>query len=135
MAYVSMVGLECALRARMLLDDSAVVRHSQALAASLLERIAPLGWLPFRAQGPDAAPHIVAIGHSAIASDDAVARLRREGVVCSSRNNRLRLTKQPFSQRRDHKYLRYHPSNGETYPRSQEQYPIHEKRQPLDSLL
>ncbi len=101
MAYISLVGLKSALQHRQTLNNADVLHHADELSDYLIERVAPLGWSPFRQRGPGAAPHIVAIGHAAVLADDAVSQLKRDAVICSSRNNRLRVSLATYNTRAD----------------------------------
>jgi len=68
----------------------------------LLELAAPHGWRPFRDAGdPAATAHIVALTSSREACASVVARLRNQGIVCSARGDRLRVSLAPYNDEGD----------------------------------
>jgi len=60
------------------------------------------GWHPFRDRAdPTAAPHIVSLGPGGGLSAEAMTRLRRAKIVCSTRGDRLRVSLAPYNNEDD----------------------------------
>ena len=101
MSYVSVAGLTTAIDALLATGIAEVQQHAAQLAARLVERVEPLGWRPYRPlDDPASSPHIVAM----TGEEPAVAaaqRLRRHGIVCSARGDRLRVSLAAYNDESD----------------------------------
>jgi kynureninase len=65
MSYVSAVGLEASIAMLSSLGFERIDRHARRLATYLVDRVAELGWRPFRPPGdPSASSHIVSLRHA-----------------------------------------------------------------------
>ncbi len=98
LSYVTVAGLTVALDRLLTTGLGAVEGHAEKLRGALLDGVREGGWRPFRRpEDPGAAPHIVSLG----CEDGRIAavhdRLRRAGIVCSSRGDRLRISLAPYN--------------------------------------
>jgi len=101
MSYLSVVGLTTAMDRLLAAGLGSVQQHAGRLRERLLEAVRGRGWRPFRQPRGGAAPHIVALGHASVPSTDAVRRLREQGVVCSDRSGRVRVSLAPYNDEGD----------------------------------
>ena len=102
MSYISLAGLTAALEERLAFDEAVIEMHACQLASHLLEKVEPLGWCPFRPlESQSAAAHIVSLAHPSLSVEAAVAALRANGVVCGSRNGRIRVSIAPYNHEAD----------------------------------
>jgi selenocysteine lyase/cysteine desulfurase len=102
MSYVSVVGLTAALDQLLSAGLDRVEHHAAGLRSRLLDVAATHGWRPFRDAGdPSATTHIVALTSSREACASVVARLRNQGIVCSARGDRLRVSLAPYNDEGD----------------------------------
>jgi cysteine desulfurase / selenocysteine lyase len=93
MSYISVTGLTAAIDELLQIGVGEVAQHAARLADLLVKAVEPLGWRPYRPlDDPAASPHIVALTHPARPAADVANRLRRRGIVCSSRGDRLRVS-------------------------------------------
>ena len=93
-AYVSAIGLRESIAMLSALDPIRIEQHARRLAAELVERVEPLGWMPFRPlTDPAASGHIVALAHPTVPADHVQRRLAEDhNVICSSRNGSIRIS-------------------------------------------
>jgi len=103
MAYCSAVGLRNSLA---LLTDTGIVAigaHSRLLAAELVDRVEPLGWIPFRPQGTSGASgHILSLRHASLSAVRVQAALAAEhGVIVSSRGGGIRISLHGYNDSTD----------------------------------
>ncbi len=102
MSYVSVVGLTAAIDELLEVGTERIEANAERLAGLLVDRVEPLGWQPFRPPGDRAASsHIVCLGHPRHRSDIVVEQLRGEGITCSTRVGRLRISLAPYNSRDD----------------------------------
>jgi len=102
MSYVSVVGLTTALDQLLATGLDQIEHHAAQLHALLLDAVGDRGWQPFRHRGdPAAASHIVSLARPGAPSDDVLARLRDDGIVCGSRGGRLRVSLAPYNDEDD----------------------------------
>lgn len=102
MSYVSVSGLTVAIEELLITGVGEVEQHAAQLADLLVRAVEPLGWRPYRPPDDRAgSPHIVALMRSAGSAAGVAERLRRRGIVCSSRGDRLRVSLAPYNDRTD----------------------------------
>ena len=102
MSYISVVGLTTALDRLLAIGLDRVERHATRLHDLLLDAVEDRGWQPFRDRAdPTAASHIVSIGRRGRLSAEAMTRLRRAKIVCSTRGDRLRVSLAPYNNEDD----------------------------------
>lgn len=102
MSYISMAGLSAALDVLLDLGEETCEEHSRSLAGLLVEGAAEHDWAPFRAlDDAAAAPHIIALRHPELEAAAVVRALHSDGIVCSARNDRLRVSLAPYNDAAD----------------------------------
>jgi cysteine desulfurase/selenocysteine lyase len=101
MSYLSVVGLSTAMDRLLAAGLEKIEGHASALRELLLEAVGGRGWRPFREPASPAAPHILALGHPGERSGEVVRRLREEGVICSDRAGRIRVSLAPYNDESD----------------------------------
>ena len=94
MSYVSAIGLESSIAMLSSLGFERIDRHARRLATHLVDRVAELGWRPFRAPSdPSAAPHIVSLRHAGHDPGATAERLASEArIICGRRADGLRIS-------------------------------------------
>jgi cysteine desulfurase / selenocysteine lyase len=94
MSYVSAIGLESSIAMLSSLGFERIDRHARRLATHLVDRVAELGWRPFRAPSdPSAAPHIVSLRHADYDPGVTAERLASESrIICGRRAGGLRIS-------------------------------------------
>jgi selenocysteine lyase/cysteine desulfurase len=94
MSYVSAIGLESSIAMLSSLGFERIEEHARLLATDLVDRVAELGWRPFRPPSdPSAAPHIVSLRHAEHDPTVIAKRLASEsGIVCGGRGGGLRIS-------------------------------------------
>ena len=102
-AYVSAIGLRESITMLTALDPIRIEQHARHLASELVSRVEPLGWTPFRAlTDPAACSHIVALRHPQFRADEVQRVLAGEHrIVCSSRNNSIRVSLHTYNDSSD----------------------------------
>jgi len=96
------VGLTAALDQLLAAGLDRIQHHAAGLRSRLLEVAATHGWQPFRAiEDPAATAHIVSLTSPREAGAAVVARLRNQGIVCSARGDRLRVSLAPYDDEDD----------------------------------
>ena len=102
MSYISVVGLTTAMDRLLAIGLDRVERHATRLHDLLLDAVEDRGWQPFRNRAdPTAASHIVSLGRRGRLSAEAMTRLRRAKIVCSTRGDRLRVSLAPYNNEDD----------------------------------
>ena len=67
-----------------------------------MEGAAEHDWAPFRPlEDEAAAPHIIALRHPELEAVAVVRALHSDGIVCSARNDRLRVSLAPYNDAAD----------------------------------
>ena len=94
MSYASAIGLESSIAMLSSLGFERIEEHARRLAIYLADRVAELGWRPFRPPSePSAAPHIVSLRH---ADHDPAVTARRlasvSRIICGGRGGGLRIS-------------------------------------------
>ena len=94
MSYVSAIGLESSIAMLSSLGFERIDEHARRLATHLVDRVAELGWRPFRAPSdPSAAPHIVSLRHADHDPGVTAERLASEArIICGRRAGGLRIS-------------------------------------------
>jgi cysteine desulfurase / selenocysteine lyase len=94
MSYVSAIGLESSIAMLSSVGFERVDQHARRLATHLVDRVAELGWRPFRPPSdPSAAPHIVSLRHADHDPAVTAERLASEArIVCGRRADGLRIS-------------------------------------------
>ena len=102
MSYVSVVGLTAALDQLLPLGMAEIEAHATQLARLLVDAVEPFGWRAIRRlDDPAACPHIIPLSHPDHDSANTTARLREAGIVCSSRDGRVRVSLAPYNNESD----------------------------------
>ncbi|HEX9520419.1 MAG TPA: aminotransferase class V-fold PLP-dependent enzyme, partial [Streptosporangiaceae bacterium] len=107
MAYSSAVGLSSSIA---LLTDAglpALAQHARCLATEHIERVRPLGWMPFRRPGTaGASSHIISLRHSSLSAAAVRAALADDHrVIVSSRGGGIRISLHGYNDGNDIKAL------------------------------
>jgi cysteine desulfurase / selenocysteine lyase len=94
MSYVSAVGLESSIAMLLSIGFEHMDRHARRLATYLVDRVASLGWRPFRhPSDPAAASHIVSLRHADHDPGVTADRLASESrIICGGRAGGLRIS-------------------------------------------
>jgi cysteine desulfurase / selenocysteine lyase len=94
MSYASAIGLGSSIAMLSAVGFERIEEHARRLAASLVDRVAELGWHPFRPPGdPSAAPHIVSLRHPDHDPATTAERLASgPRIVCGGRGGGLRIS-------------------------------------------
>jgi len=94
MSYASAIGLESSIAMLSSLGFERIDQHARRLATRLVERVAELGWRPFRPlSDPSAASHIVSLrraDHDPVATAERLASESR--IICGGRAGGLRIS-------------------------------------------
>lgn len=102
MSYVSVVGLTTAMDQLLTTGLDSIEQHAEQLRDLLLEAVQDRGWQPFhQGGGPAPAPHIVSLGHPSRPCAEVPEQLLGDGIVCSGRGNRIRISVAPYNDRED----------------------------------
>ncbi len=102
MSYLSVAGLTVAIDQLLAVGLDRVEQHAARLRDVLLDEVEKLGWLPFRHRAdPASSPHIVSLERPGTESADVLTRLRRAGIVCSLRGDRVRVSLSPYNDEDD----------------------------------
>jgi selenocysteine lyase/cysteine desulfurase len=94
MSYASAVGLESSIAMLSSLGFERIDQHARRLATYLVDRVAELGWRPFRPlSDPSAASHIVSLRHADHDPEVTADRLASESrIICSGRGGGVRIS-------------------------------------------
>ena len=94
MSYVSAIGLVTSIAMLSSLGFERIDEHARSLATHLVDRVAGLGWRPFRPPSdPSAAPHIVSLRHADHDPRVTAGRLASESrIICGGRAGGLRIS-------------------------------------------
>jgi selenocysteine lyase/cysteine desulfurase len=94
MSYSSALGLLASIRMLGGVGLSSIQEHADRLATSLVQRVAPLGWSPFRPlDDQSASGHIVSLRHPTAPVEHVQAALADErSVITSSRGGGIRVS-------------------------------------------
>jgi selenocysteine lyase/cysteine desulfurase len=94
MSYISAVGLEASVAMLSSLGFERIEEHARRLATYLVDRVAGLGWRPFRPPSdPSASSHIVSLRHADHDPGVTAERLASESqIICGGRAGGLRIS-------------------------------------------
>jgi cysteine desulfurase / selenocysteine lyase len=94
MSYASAIGLESSIAMLSSLGFERIDRHARRLATYLVDRVAELGWRPFRPlSDASAASHIVSLRHADHDPGVTAERLASESrIICGGRAGGLRIS-------------------------------------------
>jgi selenocysteine lyase/cysteine desulfurase len=94
MSYVSAIGLVASIAMLSSLGFERIDEHGRRLATELVDRVAELGWRPFRPlSDPSATSHIVSLRHAEHDPGETAGRLASEsGIICGGRAGGLRIS-------------------------------------------
>jgi selenocysteine lyase/cysteine desulfurase len=94
MSYASAIGLESSMAMLSSLGFERIDQHARRLATHLIDRVAELGWRPFRPlSDPSAASHIVSLRHAGHDPGVTAERLASESrIICGGRAGGLRIS-------------------------------------------
>jgi cysteine desulfurase / selenocysteine lyase len=94
MSYSAASGLLASIKLLTGIGLNSIREHAGRLAASLVERTAPLGWTPYRPLSDQSASgHIVSLRHPTAAADEVQAALANEHkIITSSRGGGIRVS-------------------------------------------
>ena len=94
MSYVSAIGLVSSIAMLSSLGFERIDEHARRLATHLVDRVAELGWRPFRPlSDPSAASHIVSLRHADHDPGVTAERLASESrIICGGRAGGLRIS-------------------------------------------
>jgi cysteine desulfurase/selenocysteine lyase len=103
MSYVSAIGLESSIAMLSSVGFERIEQHARRLATHLVDRVAELGWRPFRPPSdPSAAPHIVSLRHADHDPAVTAERLASEArIVCGRRAGGLRISLHAYNDSDD----------------------------------
>jgi len=103
MSYVSAIGLESSIGMLSSLGLERIDEHARRLATHLVDRVAELGWLPFRPlSDPSAASHIVSLRHADHDPEVTAERLASESrIICGGRAGGLRISLHAYNDGED----------------------------------
>ena len=102
MSYLSVAGLTVAIDQLLAIGLDRVEQHATRLRDLLLDAVEDRGWLPFRGPAdPAAASHIVSVGRLGTESANVLTQLRRAGIMCSLRGDRVRVSLSPYNDEDD----------------------------------
>jgi selenocysteine lyase/cysteine desulfurase len=103
MSYVSAIGLESSIAMLSSVGFERIDQHARRLATHLVDRVAELGWRPFRQPGdPSAAPHIVSLRHADHDPAVTAERLASEARIVSGRRaDGLRISLHAYNDSED----------------------------------
>ena len=103
MSYVSAIGLESSIAMLSSVGFERIDQHARGLATHLVDRVAELGWRPFRPPSdPSAAPHIVSLRHADHDPAATAARLASaDRIVCGRRADGLRISLHAYNDSDD----------------------------------
>jgi cysteine desulfurase/selenocysteine lyase len=101
MSYTSVAGLTAALGVLLGVGIDEIEEHARRLHDLMLDAVEDAGWRPFRRRGDKASsPHIVSLAGRGDPGQ-ATARLRGQGIVCSGRGGRLRVSLAAYNDQSD----------------------------------
>jgi len=102
MSYLSVAGLTASMDQLLAIGVDRIEQHATRLHDLLLRAVEGRAWLPFRNDGdPAAASHIVSLRRPGTESAGVMTRLGEEGIVCSLRGDRLRVSLSPYNDEDD----------------------------------
>jgi len=102
MSYISIVGLQNSLREIIRLEPNQIERHAKSLFNLLLDGLRGTKWKPKLNQIETCnSPHIVSIENSIDDLDESLQKLKKNGIICSSRSGRIRISLAHYNNQND----------------------------------
>jgi selenocysteine lyase/cysteine desulfurase len=102
MSYVSIAGLTVSIEQLLSLGENRIEEHARRLATMLVDGARENGWEPFHdLHGVAASPHIISLGLSRKHAWETVEKLRDQGIICSARGQRIRVSLAPYNDASD----------------------------------
>ena len=102
MSYGSLAALTTGIQQLLQVGFGPIEAHAQALAEELIAALHGTPWNPFRPiTDPAASPHIVSLAAPGLDAAKMVTHLHANGVVCSSRGGRIRVSLAPYNNSAD----------------------------------
>jgi len=102
MSYVSIAGLTVSIEQLLSLGENRIEKHAYQLAVMLVDGAREYGWQPFHdIHGSNASPHIISLGHSRKCAREAAEKLRDQRIICSARDERIRVSLAPYNDSND----------------------------------
>jgi len=102
MSYISLKGLTVAIAGLLAMGLETIEAHATSLATRLVEELDGTGWTPFRSIKDKAATtHIITLGYPSGGVEDTIKALRDANIICSNRNNRIRISLAHFNDEND----------------------------------
>ena len=97
-----MCGLTVSLGELLTMGAENIEAHARSLAKLMREKLTDTNWTPFRSIDDRAASaHIIALENPSADVEKTVKVLREKNIVCSSRNNRIRVSIAHFNNEAD----------------------------------
>ena len=102
MSYISIVGLQNSVREIIRLEPNQIERHAKSLFNLLLDGLRGTKWKPKLNQIETCnSPHIVSIENSIDDLDESLQKLKKNGIICSSRSGRIRISLAHYNNQND----------------------------------
>ena len=102
MSYLTVKGLELSVGELIELNPSRIEKHSLSLSSYLLKTIKGTKWNAFREiDSPERSPNILSLRNQKIDSKKLSQRLKDKKIVCSLRNERLRVSIAHYNSQED----------------------------------
>jgi selenocysteine lyase/cysteine desulfurase len=102
MSYVSIAGLIVSIEQLLSLGENRIEAHARRLATMLVDGAREYGWEPFHdVHDVAGSPHIISLGHSRKPARETVEKLRDQGIICSARGERIRISLAPYNDTSD----------------------------------
>ena len=102
MSYISVVGLNKSILELLELKPVEIRNHAQSLSENLFLGLKNSDWTPYRAPSDkEASSHIISLSHQNAASSLVLQKLKSKKVVCSERNDRIRISLAHYNNEQD----------------------------------
>ena len=97
-----MAGLTVSVGELLAMGAENIEAHAQSLARLLHKKLTGTGWTPFRSVDDKvASAHIITLGNPVSNVENTLRTIRNANIVCSSRNNRIRVSIAHFNDEND----------------------------------
>ncbi|MGY9009771.1 MAG: aminotransferase class V-fold PLP-dependent enzyme, partial [Rhodobacterales bacterium] len=102
MSYISIKGLETAIKEIINLNITSINNHAQKLATLLGDGIRESKWQPYRSiNDKSASSHIISLKCQSVEITQTLEKLKKTNIVCGIRNSRLRVSIAHFNNEAD----------------------------------
>ena len=102
MSYISIKGLETAIKEIINLNITSINNHAQKLATLLSDGIRESKWQPYRSiKDKSASSHIISLTCQSVEITRTLEKLKKTNIVCGIRNSRLRISIAHFNNEAD----------------------------------